>query len=96
MPTAADKARASAQVRSMRFLTGLKSNAIPIVSSSHVMAGAQDERWRTMANVGCFSYTAGAGLFTSGGNGHPDTSPGNQHPCNEIAFVPLSNQLVVH
>ena len=47
-----------------------------------------DERWRLMSNVGCFAYTSGTGLFTTGGNGHPLTSPGNQHPCNEIAVVP--------
>jgi hypothetical protein len=54
-----------------------------------------DERWRTMANVGCFSYTAGTGLFLTGGNNHPITSPDNQHPCDEIAFVSLSNQMVM-
>jgi hypothetical protein len=54
-----------------------------------------DERWRTMANVGCFAYTGGTGIFLTGGNGHPDRSPANQHPCGEIAFVSLSNQMVM-
>ena len=49
-----------------------------------------DERWRTGANVGCFSYTAGAGLFNYG-----DNSPSNQHPCDEIAFASLSNQMLL-
>ncbi len=49
-----------------------------------------DERWRTGANVGCFAYTAGAGLFNYG-----DKSPANQHPCDEIAFVALSNQMLL-
>jgi hypothetical protein len=49
-----------------------------------------DERWRTGANVGCFAYTAGAGLFNYG-----DRPPANQHPCDEIAFVSLSNQMLL-
>ena len=47
-----------------------------------------DERWRTGANVGCFSFTAGAGLFT-----YADHGPANQHPCDQIAFASLSNQV---
>jgi hypothetical protein len=54
-----------------------------------------DERFRVMANVGCFSFTSGTGLFLSGGNGHAATSPANQHPCAEIAFVSLSNGFVM-
>jgi len=54
-----------------------------------------DERWRTMANVGCFAYTGGTGVFLTGGNGHPDTSPANQHPCDEIAFVSVSNKMIM-
>ena len=49
-----------------------------------------DERWRTGANVGCFAYTAGAGLFNYG-----DQSPANQHPCEEIAFASISNQMLL-
>ena len=49
-----------------------------------------DERWRTGANVGCFAYTAGAGLFNYG-----DQSPANQHPCEEIAFAAISNQMLL-
>ena len=36
-----------------------------------------DERWRTMANVGCMSYHAGTGLFLTGGHElAPDALPG--------------------
>lgn len=49
-----------------------------------------DERWRTGANVGCFAYTAGAGLFN-----YDDHSPANQHPCEEIAFAAVSNQMLL-
>jgi hypothetical protein len=55
-----------------------------------IEGGAQDdERWRAGANVGCFSFKAGVGLFNYGGG------EGSQHPCGQIAFASLSNRMVM-